>query len=207
MSPKTVTPEDTQPLLSPAEAARLANVSTKMIHLEIDRGAFPALHAGRPFRIDRTSADGWKADRMRLARVAPRGDGPVASAAGRCLGGGMADKVAKGRSRVPSRGCSARALPAGWSSGVRPARTGPSAWTAPWRCSRRARFKPTWPLGRVSTRTLLWAFRRRAKRRSTGCSTRLPLPRPHLCRAGRSRGPPRSPRCSRRLSAARCVRR
>jgi putative molybdopterin biosynthesis protein len=51
---QTVTPEDTRPLLSPAEAARLANVSRKTVYREIDRGALPALHVGRQLRIDPT---------------------------------------------------------------------------------------------------------------------------------------------------------
>jgi excisionase family DNA binding protein len=59
MSTQTVTPEDTQPLLSPAEAARLANVSTKTIRREIDRGALPALHAGRQLRIEPADFRRW----------------------------------------------------------------------------------------------------------------------------------------------------
>jgi putative molybdopterin biosynthesis protein len=51
---QTATPEDTRPLLSPAEAARLANVSRKTVYREIDRGALPALHVGRQLRIDPT---------------------------------------------------------------------------------------------------------------------------------------------------------
>jgi excisionase family DNA binding protein len=52
MSAQTVTPEDTPSLLSPAEAARLANVSTKTIRREIDRGELAARHVGRQLRID-----------------------------------------------------------------------------------------------------------------------------------------------------------
>ena len=59
MSTQTPTPEDTRPVLSPAEAARLANVSTKTIRREIDRGALPALHAGRQLRIDPTDVRRW----------------------------------------------------------------------------------------------------------------------------------------------------
>jgi excisionase family DNA binding protein len=59
MSTQTVTPENTQPLLSPAEAARLANVSTKTIRREIDRGALTALHAGRQLRIEPADFRRW----------------------------------------------------------------------------------------------------------------------------------------------------
>jgi excisionase family DNA binding protein len=59
MSTQTVTPEDAQPLLSPAEAARRANVSTKTIRREIDRGALSALHAGRQLRIDPADLRRW----------------------------------------------------------------------------------------------------------------------------------------------------
>jgi excisionase family DNA binding protein len=59
MSAQAVTPEDTQPLLSPAEAARLANVSAKTIRREIDRGALPALHAGRQLRIEPADFRRW----------------------------------------------------------------------------------------------------------------------------------------------------
>jgi len=48
------TPEDTRPLLTPAEAAELANVSRKTVYREIDRGELPALHVGRQLRIDPT---------------------------------------------------------------------------------------------------------------------------------------------------------
>jgi excisionase family DNA binding protein len=49
---RTATREDTRPLLSPTEAAELANVSRKTVYREIDRGALPALHVGRQLRID-----------------------------------------------------------------------------------------------------------------------------------------------------------
>jgi len=52
-----LTPEDTRPLLTPAEAAHLANVSRKTIYREIDRSALPACHAGRQLRIDPADFD------------------------------------------------------------------------------------------------------------------------------------------------------
>jgi putative molybdopterin biosynthesis protein len=39
-------------LLSPADAARLAQVSRETIYREIDRGELPARHVGRQLRID-----------------------------------------------------------------------------------------------------------------------------------------------------------
>jgi putative molybdopterin biosynthesis protein len=39
-------------LLSPADAARMAQVSRDTIYREIDRGALPARHVGRQLRID-----------------------------------------------------------------------------------------------------------------------------------------------------------
>jgi len=39
-------------LLSPAEAAALANVSRKTIYREVDRGALPVLRVGHQIRID-----------------------------------------------------------------------------------------------------------------------------------------------------------
>jgi excisionase family DNA binding protein len=51
MSTQTPTRDGTV-LLSPADAARLANVSRETIYREIDRGALPALHVGRQLRID-----------------------------------------------------------------------------------------------------------------------------------------------------------
>ena len=59
MSTQTQTPEDVRPLLTPAEAARLANVSTKTVYREVDRGALPALHAGRQLRIEPTQFRRW----------------------------------------------------------------------------------------------------------------------------------------------------
>src|ERR1043166_1855719 len=49
---QTATPEGTRALLSPTDAARLANVSRKTVYREINRGALPALHVGRQLRID-----------------------------------------------------------------------------------------------------------------------------------------------------------
>jgi putative molybdopterin biosynthesis protein len=51
---QTATPEDTSPLLSPAEVARLAAISRKTVYREIDRGELPAIHVGRQLRIDPT---------------------------------------------------------------------------------------------------------------------------------------------------------
>jgi putative molybdopterin biosynthesis protein len=39
-------------MLTPAEAARVANVSRKTIYREIDRGVLPAYHVGRQLRVD-----------------------------------------------------------------------------------------------------------------------------------------------------------
>jgi excisionase family DNA binding protein len=47
-----MTPGDTRPLLTPAEAARLAKVSRKTIYREIDRGELRALRAGHQLRVD-----------------------------------------------------------------------------------------------------------------------------------------------------------
>jgi excisionase family DNA binding protein len=45
---------DTRPgvLLTPADAARVANVSRDTIYREIERGALPVRHVGRQLRID-----------------------------------------------------------------------------------------------------------------------------------------------------------
>jgi excisionase family DNA binding protein len=45
-------PRDGSVLLSPADAARLANVSRDTIYREVTRGALPALQVGRQLRID-----------------------------------------------------------------------------------------------------------------------------------------------------------
>jgi putative molybdopterin biosynthesis protein len=39
-------------LLTPADAARVANVSRDTIYREIERGALPVRHVGRQLRID-----------------------------------------------------------------------------------------------------------------------------------------------------------
>ncbi len=47
-------------MLTPAEAARLANVSRKTIYREVERGSLPALHAGgRLLRIAPTDFRRW----------------------------------------------------------------------------------------------------------------------------------------------------
>jgi excisionase family DNA binding protein len=51
MSTQTPT-RDGSVLLSPADAARLANVSRETIYREIDRGELRARHVGRLLRID-----------------------------------------------------------------------------------------------------------------------------------------------------------
>jgi excisionase family DNA binding protein len=51
MSTQTPTRDGTV-LLTPADAARLANVSRDTIYREIDRGALRPLHVGRLLRID-----------------------------------------------------------------------------------------------------------------------------------------------------------
>jgi putative molybdopterin biosynthesis protein len=51
MSSQTPTRDGTV-LLSPADAARLAQVSRDTIYREIDRGELPARHVGRQIRID-----------------------------------------------------------------------------------------------------------------------------------------------------------
>jgi excisionase family DNA binding protein len=51
MSTQTPT-RDRTILLSPADAARLAQDSRDTIYREIERGALPALHVGRLLRID-----------------------------------------------------------------------------------------------------------------------------------------------------------
>jgi hypothetical protein len=69
-----------QQLLIPAEW-QTSRVSRKAIYR--DRGALPALHAGRLLRIDPTDFRrlAGRRNRMRFARVAPKGNGPVASVA------------------------------------------------------------------------------------------------------------------------------
>jgi putative molybdopterin biosynthesis protein len=49
---KQTSTRDGTVLLSPADVARLANVSRETIYREIERGALPARHVGRQLRID-----------------------------------------------------------------------------------------------------------------------------------------------------------
>jgi excisionase family DNA binding protein len=50
---RTRTPtRDGNILLTPADAARIANVSKDTIYREVQRGALPAKHVGRRLRID-----------------------------------------------------------------------------------------------------------------------------------------------------------
>jgi excisionase family DNA binding protein len=51
MSTQTPTRDGTV-LLTPADAARVANVSRDTIYREIDHGALPVRHVGRQLRID-----------------------------------------------------------------------------------------------------------------------------------------------------------
>jgi putative molybdopterin biosynthesis protein len=51
MNTQTPTREGTV-LLSPADAAKMAQVSRDTIYREIDRGELPARHVGRQLRID-----------------------------------------------------------------------------------------------------------------------------------------------------------
>jgi excisionase family DNA binding protein len=51
MSTQTATRDGTV-LLTPADAARVANVSRDTIYREIERGALPVRHVGRQLRID-----------------------------------------------------------------------------------------------------------------------------------------------------------
>ena len=53
MDTQTATREGTV-LLTPADAARLANVSKDTVYREINRGELKALHVGRQLRIDPT---------------------------------------------------------------------------------------------------------------------------------------------------------
>jgi excisionase family DNA binding protein len=46
-------------LLTPADAARLANVSRDTIYRQIDRGELKALRAGHQLRIDRDDFARW----------------------------------------------------------------------------------------------------------------------------------------------------
>jgi excisionase family DNA binding protein len=51
MSTQTPTRDGTV-LLTPADAARVANVSRDTIYREIERGGLPVRHVGRQLRID-----------------------------------------------------------------------------------------------------------------------------------------------------------
>jgi putative molybdopterin biosynthesis protein len=53
MNTQTPTPDGTV-LLTPAEVARLAQVSRETVYREIDRGELKAVHVGRQLRIDPT---------------------------------------------------------------------------------------------------------------------------------------------------------
>jgi excisionase family DNA binding protein len=55
-----MTPEDVGPMLMPADAARLTNVSRNTIYSEVERGSLRALHVGgRLLRIDPTDFCRW----------------------------------------------------------------------------------------------------------------------------------------------------
>jgi putative molybdopterin biosynthesis protein len=56
---QTATPEDSRPLLTPADVAELAKVSRKTVYREIDRGELPAVHVGRQLRIDTAELESY----------------------------------------------------------------------------------------------------------------------------------------------------
>jgi putative molybdopterin biosynthesis protein len=58
MSTQTPT-RDGEVLLTPADAARLAQVSRDTIYREIERGELRALHVGRQLRIDPSDFRHW----------------------------------------------------------------------------------------------------------------------------------------------------
>jgi putative molybdopterin biosynthesis protein len=62
MSTKTPT-RDSTVLLSPADAARMAQVSRDTIYREIDRGELRARHIGRQLRIDPSDFQAYLDDR------------------------------------------------------------------------------------------------------------------------------------------------
>jgi excisionase family DNA binding protein len=62
MSTQTPTRDDTV-LLTPAEVARLANVSRDTIYREISRGVLPVRHVGRQLRIDPTEFQAYLDER------------------------------------------------------------------------------------------------------------------------------------------------
>ncbi len=86
MSTQTPT-RDGAVLLTAADAAGLAKVSRDTIYREIDRGALRALHVGRLLRIDPYDFRRWlEGETERACSGSSKGNGPVASAAGPCLG-------------------------------------------------------------------------------------------------------------------------
>jgi excisionase family DNA binding protein len=52
MAAQTAAPASPDSLLTPAEVARMARVSTATVYREIDRGELRARHVGRQLRID-----------------------------------------------------------------------------------------------------------------------------------------------------------
>ena len=62
MSTQAPTRDDTV-LLTPAEVARLANVSRDTIYREISRGVLPVRHVGRQLRIDPTEFQAYLDER------------------------------------------------------------------------------------------------------------------------------------------------
>jgi putative molybdopterin biosynthesis protein len=57
-------------LLSPADAARMAQVSRDTIYREIERGELPARHVGRQLRIDPADFEAYLDERMAGADAA-----------------------------------------------------------------------------------------------------------------------------------------
>lgn len=53
------------PLLTLNEVAELARVSLSTVRREVDRGALPALHAGRQLRVDPADYRRWLEGRPR----------------------------------------------------------------------------------------------------------------------------------------------
>jgi hypothetical protein len=78
MGAQTATVDDTRPLLSPAEAARLANVSAKTIRREIARGSLPACTSAASSRGEAAST-GCPIPTLGTPWIAGRDIGPVAS--------------------------------------------------------------------------------------------------------------------------------
>jgi excisionase family DNA binding protein len=69
MSTQTPTRDGTV-LLSPSDAARMAQVSRETIYREIDRGALHACHVGRQLRIDPADFRAYLDERKAGARAA-----------------------------------------------------------------------------------------------------------------------------------------